>query len=158
MASCLPASRYQFENDLMVLRKAIGWLSPGHDSKMRRRMLSLAQPGDFVYFSSYALAGLMSPLSYFFLVLLEHYGLQLQHPLPHSITLVAVFVHFCEVFMGVRSSMHLFQRFHVLHPVNKWLSHLGGYYFQHWTKGPFKYIATLNPDMWEHWREDWVLV
>jgi hypothetical protein len=25
-------------------------------------------------------------------------------------------------------------------------------------KGPSKYIATLSPDRWERWREDWVLV
>jgi hypothetical protein len=37
-------------------------------------MLLLAQPGDFVYFSSYALAGLVVPLSSF-LVPMEHYGL-----------------------------------------------------------------------------------
>jgi hypothetical protein len=42
---------------------------------MRHEMLSLAQPGDFVYFSVYALAGLVPPFSSFFLVLLEHYGL-----------------------------------------------------------------------------------
>jgi hypothetical protein len=60
-----------------VLRKAIGWQSLGYDLKMQRGMLSLAHPSDFIYFSSYALAGLVLPLSSFFLVLLEHYGLQL---------------------------------------------------------------------------------
>jgi hypothetical protein len=79
MASSLPTSRYQSKNDLRVLRKAIGWQSLGYDSKMRHRMLSLAQVGDFVYFSSYTLARLVPPLSSFFLVLLEHYRLQLQH-------------------------------------------------------------------------------
>jgi hypothetical protein len=74
MASSLPPSRYQIENDLRVLRKVIGWQSPGYDSKMRREMLSLAHPGDFIYFLSYALAGLVQPLSSF-LVLLEHYVL-----------------------------------------------------------------------------------
>jgi hypothetical protein len=57
-------------------------------------MLSVAHPGDFVYFSLYALAGLVPPLSSFFLMLLEHYGLQLQHLSPHSITLVVIFTHF----------------------------------------------------------------
>jgi hypothetical protein len=90
--------------------------------------LSLAQPSDFVYFSSYALAGLVLPLSSF-LVLLEHYELQLQHLSPHSITLVVVFAHFCEMFVGVRPSVHLFRWFHVLHPVNKQPPRLGGYYF-----------------------------
>jgi hypothetical protein len=86
---------------------------------MRRGMLSLAHPGNFIYFSLYALAGLVPPLSSFFQVMLEHYGLQLQHLSPHSITLVAIFAHFCEMFMGVRPSVRLFQCFHVLRPVNK---------------------------------------
>jgi hypothetical protein len=80
-------------------------------------------------FSAYALAGLVLPLSNFFLVLLEHYGLQLQHRSPHSITLVAIFAHLCEMFVGVRSSVRLFQWFHVLHPVNRQPPRLGGYYF-----------------------------
>jgi hypothetical protein len=72
-SSGLPTSRYLSENGLRVLRKAIGWQSLGYESKMRRGMLSLTQPGDFVYFSLYALAGLVPPLSSF-LMLLEHYG------------------------------------------------------------------------------------
>jgi hypothetical protein len=68
-------------------------------------MLSLTQPSDFVYFSAYALARLVLPFSSFFLVLLEHYGLQLQHLSPHSITLVAIFTHFCEMFVGAWPSV-----------------------------------------------------
>jgi hypothetical protein len=116
---------------------------------MRCEMLSLTHPGDFVYFSSYALAGLVSPLSSFFLMLLEHYGLQLQH-LSYSITLVAIFIHYCEMLVGVRPSMHLFWRFHVLRSMNKQPPCLGGYYFQYQTKGPSKYITALSPDRWEH--------
>jgi hypothetical protein len=119
MASRLPTSRYQSENDLRALRKAIEWQSSGYDSKMWHGMLSLTQPGDFVYFLAYALAGLMPPFSSFFLILLEHYGLQLQHLSPHSIMLVAIFAHFCEMFVGVRPSVRLFWRFHVLRPVNR---------------------------------------
>jgi hypothetical protein len=59
MASNLPTSRYQSKNDLKALRKAIGWQSPRYDLKMLCGMLSLTQPGDFVYFSVYALAGLV---------------------------------------------------------------------------------------------------
>jgi hypothetical protein len=158
MASGLPPLHYQSENDLRVLRKAIGWQSPEYVLKMRCGMLSLAHLGDFIYFSSYALAGLMQLLSSFFLMLLEHYGLQLQHLSPHSITLVAFFAHFCEMFVGVWLLVHLFWRFHILRPVNKQPPHLGGCYFQHQTKGPSKYIIALSPDRWERWREDWVLV
>jgi hypothetical protein len=158
MVSDLPPSHYQSENDLRVLRKVIGWQSSGYDSKMRRGMMSLAHPSDFVYFSSYALVGLVPPLSTFFLVLLEHYELQLQHLSPHSIMLVAIFSHFCEMFVCVQPLVHLFLCFHVLRPVNKQPPRLGGYYFQHQTKGSSKYIAALSPGRWERWRDDWVLV
>jgi hypothetical protein len=33
---------------------------------------------------------------------------------PHSITLVSVFMHLCEMYMGVRPSVCLFKLFHVL--------------------------------------------
>jgi hypothetical protein len=93
--SDLPTSRYQTESDLRKLRKVIGWLSLGYDSKLRCGMVSLAnmQLGNFVFFSLYALSGLVPPLSFFFM-LLEPYGLQLQHLSLHSIMLVAIFVHF----------------------------------------------------------------
>jgi hypothetical protein len=35
------------------------------------------EAGDFVFFAAYALAGLVPPLSSFFLMLLEYYGHQL---------------------------------------------------------------------------------
>jgi hypothetical protein len=54
------------------------------------------------------------PLSSFFLTLLEYYGLQLQHLSPNSIALVAIFIHLCEMYVGVRPSVRLFQRFFVL--------------------------------------------
>jgi hypothetical protein len=45
------------------------------------------------------------PLSSFFLTLLEYYGHQLQHLSPNSITLVAIFIHFYEMFVGLQSSV-----------------------------------------------------
>jgi hypothetical protein len=90
-------------------------------------------------------------------MLLEHYELQLQHLSPHSITLVMIFAHFCEMFVGVRPSVRLFWWFHVLCPRNRQPPRLGSYYFQHRMKSPSKYLAALSPSRWEHWREDWVL-
>jgi hypothetical protein len=145
MASGLPTSCYKSDNDLKTLRKAIGWQSPGYDSKMQRGMLSLTHPNDFVYFSAYVLAGLVPSLSSFFLVLLEHYELQLQHLSLHSITLVVIFAHFCEMFMGVRPSVHLFRWFYVLCLVNRQPPCLGGYYFQHRTKGFFEVHRRPQP-------------
>jgi hypothetical protein len=71
-------------------------------------------PRYFVFFEAYSLAGLVPPLSSILLTLLEYYGLQLQHLSPNSITLVAIFVHFCEMFVEVWSSVRLFWFFFVM--------------------------------------------
>jgi hypothetical protein len=112
------------------------------------------RPGDFVFFVSYTLAGLVPPLSSYFLTLLEYYGLQLQHHSPNSITLVAIFVHLCEMYVGVQ----LFRRFFVLKVASPRPPLIGGYYFQRRTHGHARYITSVSPGRWERWREDWALV
>jgi hypothetical protein len=63
-------------------------------------------------------------------MLLEFYGIQLQHLSPHSFIMVAIFVHFCEMFVGVRLSAPLFWLFHVLHWAGKGMNLIHPYYFQ----------------------------
>jgi hypothetical protein len=94
----------------------IGWQSSGFDGKMQRGVAPLIgmQPDKFVYFASYALSGLVLPFSSFLFTLLQYYNLQLQHLLPHSVMLVVIFMHLCEMYVCVWPSMHLFQCFHVL--------------------------------------------
>jgi hypothetical protein len=58
----------------------------------------------------------------------------------------------------MRPLVCLFRRFHELHVTCKHPPRFGGYYFQHRTKGPSKYIPAHSPSKWERWREDWVLV
>jgi hypothetical protein len=60
---------------------------------------------------SYLFCGLALPISPFFLLLLEEFGLQLQHLTPHSILQVVIFVHFCEMFVGVAACTSLFRQF-----------------------------------------------
>jgi hypothetical protein len=57
--------------------------------------------GDFIFFSTYAFTGLVPLLSSFFL------------------TLVAIFVHFYEMFVGMRPSVQLFRRFIVMKAVSQ---------------------------------------
>jgi hypothetical protein len=104
---------------------------PSFEHRLKRGVVPLANlaPGDFVFFSAYALAGLVPPVSSFFLMLLEFYGLQLQHLSPNSITLVAIFVHLCEIFVGVRPSVRLFRRFFVMKAASQRPPLIGGYYF-----------------------------
>jgi hypothetical protein len=120
MAAEFPPSWFKTTGSLARLRWLIGWQAFGLTCKVKSRAASLAnmRPGDIVFFAVYALTGLVPPLSSFFLMLLEHYGLQLQHLSPNFIALVAIFVHLCEMYVGVRPSVRLFQRFFVLKAVN----------------------------------------
>jgi hypothetical protein len=115
----------------------MGWQALSLTPKLNHGAASLAnmRSGDFVFFVAYALAGLVPPLSSFFLTLLEYYGLQLQHLSPNFVVLVAIFVHLCEKFVGVRPSVRLFRRFFVLKDASQHPPLIGGYYFQRQTQG-----------------------
>jgi hypothetical protein len=71
----------------------------------------------------------MPPISSFLLMVLEFYGIQLQHLSSHSFILVAIIVHFYEMSVGVRPSIPLFRLFYVLHWVGKGMNLIGTYYF-----------------------------
>jgi hypothetical protein len=93
---------------------------------MRCRSIPLIdlQPDEFVFFASYALVGLTFLASSFLFTLLEYYGLQLQHLSSHSLTLVAIFVHFCDMFICVWPLVRLFRLFHVLRSSRRSPTHL----------------------------------
>jgi hypothetical protein len=111
MAAELPPSRFGTTGSLASLRRLIGWQAPGLASKLKHGVISLANmgPGYFIFFAAYALVELVLLLSSSFLTLLEYYGLQLQHLSLNSITLAAIFVHFCEMFVRVWQSVRLFR-------------------------------------------------
>jgi hypothetical protein len=79
MAAELPPSRFKTTGSLASLRRLMGWQVPGLVCKVKSGAASLAnmRSRDFVFFAAYALAALVPPLSSFFLMLLEYYGLQL---------------------------------------------------------------------------------
>jgi hypothetical protein len=71
MASILPASRFWSESELRKLRRLLGWQSPGYDGRVRCGAVPLGdlRSGEFIFFTSYALAGLMLLFSSFLLLL-----------------------------------------------------------------------------------------
>jgi hypothetical protein len=77
MAAELPPSRFKMTGSLASLRWLMGWQASDLACKVKSGAASLANMrlGDFVFFVAYALAGLVPPLSSFFLTLLEYYGL-----------------------------------------------------------------------------------
>jgi hypothetical protein len=137
MAAELPPLRFKTMASLASLRWLMGWQAPGLAPKLKHGAASLGnmRPWDFIFFAMYALAGLVPPLSSFFLTLLKYYGLQLEHLSPNSIALVAIFIHICEMFMGVRPSMRLFRRFFILKVASQHPPLIGGYYFHSRTQG-----------------------
>jgi hypothetical protein len=110
MASNLPRSRLRTEDDLRRPRQLLDWQSPGFDGWMWCGTFPLVnlQQGEFLFFSCCATAGMVPPVSSFLFMLLEFYGLQLQHLSSHSLVLVPVFIHFCEMFVCMRPSVSLF--------------------------------------------------
>jgi hypothetical protein len=111
MATLVHPGHYQTEEALDSMRRMLGWGSPALAGRIRADTILLGDLAtrEFVLFISYLFCGLALPISPFFLLLLEEFGLQLQHLTPHSILQVAIFVHFCEVFVGVAACTSLFR-------------------------------------------------
>jgi hypothetical protein len=124
--------RFKSEEALNLVRGLLGWSAPGLAGRIRVGAAPLGDlaAGEFVLFTSYISCGLALPISPFFLLLLEEFGLQLQHLMPHSILQAAIFVHFCEMFVGVAPCTSLFRYFFVLLKSGKTRDHISANYFQ----------------------------
>jgi hypothetical protein len=85
----------------------LGWSAPGLAGRIRAGVAPLGDlaAGEFVMFISYISCRLALSISPFFLLLLEEFGLQLHHLTPHSVLQVAIFVHLCEMFVGVAPAL-----------------------------------------------------
>jgi len=101
-----------------------------------------------VLFISHISTGLGLPISSFFLLLLEDFGLQLQHLTPHSILMTSIFFHLCEMFVGVRPCVILFRHFFVLVKSGKHKDEVGAYYFQTRSDLRTPYIPGLTGGKW----------
>jgi hypothetical protein len=132
MAVELPSSRFRMMDSLASLWRLMGWHASRLAPKLKRGITPLVNmvAGDFIFFAMYALAVLVPPLSSFFLTLLEYYVLQLQHLSPNSIMPVAIFIHFYEMFVGMRPSVRLFRRFFVMKAMSQHPPLISSYYFQ----------------------------
>jgi hypothetical protein len=159
MASLGHLDRFQFEAALNLVRGLLGWSAPGLAERIRTSVALLGDLAaeEFVLFVSYISCGLVLPISPFFLLLLEEFGLQLQHLTPHSILQAAIFIHLCEMFVGVAPCTSLFHHFFVLVKSGKARDHLGAYYFQTRLDSAVAYISTFGGARWENWRGDWVI-
>jgi hypothetical protein len=151
--------RFQSEEALNLVCDLLGWSAPGLAERIRAGAAPLGNlaVGEFILFISYISCGLALPISPFFLLLLEEFGLQLQHLRPHSVLQAAIFVHLREMFVGVAPCTSLFRHFFVLVKSGKTMDHIRAYYFQTRLDPAVVYIPTLGGARWENWRSDWVL-
>jgi hypothetical protein len=79
MVPNLPLSCLRSEDDIRGLRWMVGWQSLGFNAWVRCGTFPLIdlQPREFIFFTCYAVAGLVLPVSTFLFMLLEFYELQL---------------------------------------------------------------------------------
>jgi hypothetical protein len=87
MASLGHPDRFQSEEALNLVRGLHGWSASGLAGRIRAGAAPLGDltAGEFMLFTSYISCGLALPISPFLLLLLEVFGIQLQHLTPHSI-------------------------------------------------------------------------
>jgi hypothetical protein len=121
MTSLGHPDRFQYEEALNLVHGLLGWSAPGLAERIRAGAVPLGDltARQFVLFTSYISCGLALPILPSFLLLLEEFGLQLQHLTPHSVLQVAIFVHLCEMFAGVAPCTSLFRHFFVLVKLGK---------------------------------------
>jgi hypothetical protein len=138
------------------VRRFLGWTTPELAGKIWAGSSSLKDlvVGEFVLFNSYISCGLAPPISSFFLFLLEASAIA---PHPHSILLVSVFVHFMEMFVGVRPCVTIFKHFYALVGSGRSRCAIGTYYFQLRHGISNSYISAFSSPKWEDWHTDWVI-
>jgi hypothetical protein len=77
MTSLGHLDRFQSEEALNLVRGLLGWSAPGLAGRIHAGAVPLGDlvAGEFVLFTSYISCGLALPISPFFLLLLEEFGL-----------------------------------------------------------------------------------
>lgn len=107
----------------MLSRVIVGWRSGFKNAWMFE-----AHPKETVIFAHFIEHGLAVPTSEFFRGILHYYSLQLVHLNPNGILHIAIFVHLCEVYLGMQPHFILFPKIFCLKPQKsqKNMSILGG--------------------------------
>jgi hypothetical protein len=151
--------RFQSQSQLDLVHCVLGWTALEHAGRIRAGKIPLRDlsAGEFVLFISYTMCGLVPPISSFFLLLLEEFGLQLQHLTPHSVLLVAVFAHFMEMFVGICPCTAMFRHFYTLVGTGRSKREVDAYYFQLRHGMANSYISAFSSAKWEDWRDSWVI-
>lgn len=85
-------------------------------------------PNETIIWARFVEHGLAVPTSDFFRGILDYYGIQLVHLNPNGILHISIFVHLCEVYLGIQPHFKLFRS--DPQPSQDNMSALGGAGFQ----------------------------
>jgi hypothetical protein len=121
----LPASRITAEMHLSLVRKIMPEDAAVRVGESRPRPW---YPERSVHLLSFAMVGLIPPFSRFFHEVLDFYEIQALHLAPNAVMTLVIFAHLCEMFVGVRPTMRLFQSFFI--PQLQQGAAVGGCYLQ----------------------------
>ncbi|XP_034587765.2 uncharacterized protein [Setaria viridis] len=114
--------------------------------------------GETVMLAHFVERGLAVPTSNFFRGILEYYKLQLVHLNPNGVLHVSIFVHLCEVYLGIPPSLELFRKLFRCKPqpsVHR-TEVFGGAGFQLRNSGA--YIEYTLTDSYGEWKKRWFYI
>jgi hypothetical protein len=113
-----------------------------------------------VTFYHFAERGLALPSCSFFRGLLYFYGLEFHHLNPNSICHIAIFIHFCEAFLGIEPHWDLFRFLFWVkpQPTTKNLSVVGGAGIQLRQQAGDRYLSYKFPSNIPGWKNHWFYI
>jgi hypothetical protein len=108
-------------------------------------------------FTRFAERGLSLPTSDFFKGLIGYYGIEYLNLNPNGIFHTAVFVHFCEAFLGIKSHWILFRKFFRVKPQPSASNPrvVGGTGIQMWEDAAEQYLSYKLMDSNQDWKAKW---
>jgi hypothetical protein len=120
-----------------------------------RELLHMKNMDEIITFYHFSEWGLALPSCSFFQGLLYFYGLKLHHLNPNSICHIAIFIHFCEAFLGIKPHWDLFRfLFRVKpQPTSKNPSVVGGAGIQLRQQAGDRYLSYKFPSNIPGWKK-----
>jgi hypothetical protein len=125
-----------------------------------RQLLPMENVDEIISFYHFSERGLALPTCSFFRGLLYFYGLELHHLNPNSICHIAIFIHFCEAFLGIEPHWDLFcYLFRVKpQPTSKNPSIVGGAGIQLRQQASDIYLSYKLPSNIPGWKSHWFYI
>jgi hypothetical protein len=115
---------------------------------------------EIVSFYHFSERGLALPTCSFFHGVLYFYGLELHHLNPNSICHIAIFIHFCEAFLGIEPHWDLFRYLFQVkpQPTSKNSSVVGDAGIQLRQQASDRYLSYKSPSNILGWKSHWFYI